>query len=127
MCADQYAVVDLGNGRFKVVRSAREAIEEYHERIAWTLVALNLEECDNKFFEQKELNRRLAGWHNHVRRSLCENTESWIKEERGRRLSIVLGILALLIFPLNYYGIDLRLLIALGLIGAVWSWLRVKR
>jgi hypothetical protein len=122
LATDQYAVVDLDHRRFKVLGNVREAIEEYHGRIAW----LGLEEWDNKFFEQKELNVRLAHWHSHVRRYLCEQTDTWIKEERGKRVSIILGILALLILPLSFYGFDLRLGIALGVIGTAWSWLRIK-
>lgn len=127
LCGEQYAVVDLTNGRFKIVSTIREAIEEYFGRVAWAVGALNLEEWENRFFDQKELNQRLTNWHSHVRRSLCENTETWAKEERARRVNIVLGILALLILPISLYGgVDLRLGIALGLIGAVWAWLRVR-
>jgi hypothetical protein len=127
LCTDQYAVVDLINSRFKVVSTPREAIEEYFSRIALADVNLDFSEWENKFFDQKELNWRLEDWHSHVRRYLCENTECWTKEERSRRINIVLGILGLLILPLSFWGVDFRLAIALGLISAGWAWLRVKK
>jgi hypothetical protein len=123
MTPDQYAILDLTIGRYKVVSTVKQAVREYNDRILLS----DCKDWENKFFGQEVLNQILSTWQSHVRRLLCEGTKSWVKEERSRRISIVIAVLGLLVLPLGFYGVDFRLLAAFALICGLLSWLRVRQ
>jgi hypothetical protein len=126
----QFAILALTTGRYSIVSNLDEAIRNFDEQVSWSVLALDqtLDDWEGHYRPLAELNAKLVelNWDQAVRSILCRHTPSWPKEQRRQRWSIVLGIIALLLLPLSYWGMDFRPLVGLVLIIALIQWLRGK-